>query len=72
MQLPQAFIQFEPGTDRALAFPTDWQGERVVPAVECFQPCHASLTNLALPVVENAVHGKWGGPSFRRGGGFGK
>ena len=40
--------------------------------VESSQPRHASLTNLALAIVENAVYVRCGMLCVRRGGDLGK
>ena len=60
MQLSQAFIQFEPGIHSGENCRVHWQREGFVLAVENPQPRHASLTNLALTVVENSVAGSRG------------
>ena len=55
MQLPQAFIHPEPGVHRRQGVCADGQADGHVLAVESTQPRHASLTNLALTVVEHPV-----------------
>jgi hypothetical protein len=56
VQLPQAFIQIEPGINGRQEVCADGQADGLVPMIEGFQPRNASLTNLALPVIEHSVH----------------
>ena len=60
MQLPQAFIQSEPRIHCREDFWTNRQREGFVLAVESLQPRDATLTNLALIVVEDSVAGSRG------------
>jgi hypothetical protein len=55
VQLPQAFIQIEPGINGRQYVCADGQADGLVLMIEGFQPRHASLTNLALPVIEHSV-----------------
>ena len=55
VQLPQAFIQIEPGINGGQYVCADGPADGLVLMIEGFQPRHASLTNLALPVIEHAV-----------------
>jgi hypothetical protein len=55
MQLSQTFVQSEPWINGWQSLCTDGQADRLILTVEGFQPRHAALTDLALPVVENSV-----------------
>ena len=55
MQLPQAFIHIEPGINGRQYVCADGQAEGLVLMIEGSQPRNASLTNLALPVIEHSV-----------------
>jgi hypothetical protein len=59
VQLPQAFLQSEPGIHCGEHFRADCQGGGFVLVVENPQPRHPSLTNLALAVVENSILGSY-------------
>jgi hypothetical protein len=55
VQLPQAFIRIEPGVNGGQDVCADGQADGLVLMIEGFQPGNASLTNLALPVIEHSV-----------------
>ena len=55
MQLSQAFFQSEAGIHCGEEFWGNRQRERFVRTVESLQPRHASLTNLALFVVQDTI-----------------
>jgi hypothetical protein len=55
VQLPQALLQIEPGIYGSQYVCGDGQADGLVLMIEGFQPRNASLTNLALPVIEHSV-----------------
>src|ERR1700687_3343760 len=55
VQLPQALIQIETALNGEQYVCADGQADGVVLMIEGVQPRNASLTNLALPVIEHPV-----------------
>jgi len=58
MQLPQALVQLKPRIARRQSRWSDGQADRLVFAIESFEPRHASLANFALPVVKHSAGGR--------------
>ena len=57
VQLPEALVQLEPRVYCAYGLSADGQADRLVLAVEGFEPRDASLTDLTLLVVKHGVYG---------------